>query len=98
MATVKVMKNRTKKVTVQEEVEVVVCDICGAVADGVWCKYEHTNGSITGKWELPIDVCEKHASIFGGNFSDYANADEDKTAELIEKMKAHDIENPDEEW
>ena len=46
MATVKVMKNKTKKITVQEEVEETVCDICGAVADGEWSMYSNLNGNL----------------------------------------------------
>ena len=67
-----------------------------------WNRTEYTNGKCSAEYRLVIDACKKHACVFGQHFSHYALeryegwSDESKKAELIGKMKARDIENPNE--
>lgn len=42
----------------------VVCDICGADANGSWFRREEVNGITNRLFIIPIDLCDTHSKMY----------------------------------
>lgn len=63
------------------------CDVCGDIAStsGGWYSVEYLNDEVFAEYSCPIDLCEKHMSVFARQYSDvYKSERYDK---ISDKMK-----------
>lgn len=74
----------------------VVCDICGADANGSWFRREEVNGIANRLFIIPIDLCDTHSKMYDEDEafkkyvvleSDKNNYPQEKKDELIQAMK-----------
>lgn len=74
----------------------VVCDICGADANGSWFRREEVNGITNRLFISPIDLCDTHSKMYDEDeaFKKYVvleseknNYPQEKKDELIQAMK-----------
>lgn len=74
----------------------VVCDICGADANGSWFRREEVNGITNRMFIIPIDLCDTHSKMYDEDEafkkyvvleSDKNNYPQEKKDELIQAMK-----------
>ncbi len=74
----------------------VVCDICGADANGSWFRREEVNGITNRLFIIPIDLCDTHSKMYDEDEafkkyvvleSDKNNYPQEKKDELIQAMK-----------
>ena len=74
----------------------VVCDICGADANGSWFSREEVNGITNRLFIIPIDLCDTHSKMYDEDEafkkyvvleSDKNNYPQEKKDELIQAMK-----------
>ena len=74
----------------------VVCDICGADANGSWFRREEVNGITNRLFVIPIDLCDTHSKMYDEDeaFKKYVVLENEKNTypqedkdKLIQAMK-----------